>query len=257
MSCLSKGLLRSSALLSIALALTVGSAGLPGAAFALSELKPAQNGESEPQAQNGEQPKQAEPAEPDAIEGDSEGIPLPDPLIDRSAAQTNQQSAKPDTDTAPEMSVEIEHDISKAPEAVRKLRQQIIDAAASGDIEKLRPFIAGGENQFRIDGNDGEDPIAALKSYSGDPDGLEVLAIIIDLLSTGYAHIDAGTPDEAYVFPYFAGKPLNTLTPPEKVELLRIITAGDLADMQEYGNYSFYRIGISPDGKWKFFTAGD
>ena len=36
------------------------------------------------------------------------------------------------------------------------------------------------------------------------------------------AHIDAGTPDEAYVFPYFAGKPLNTLTPPEKVELLRI-----------------------------------
>lgn len=42
-----------------------------------------------------------------------------------------------------------------------------------------------------------------------------------------------------------------------KVELLRIITAGDLADMQEYGNYSFYRIGISPDGKWKFFTAGD
>ena len=41
------------------------------------------------------------------------------------------------------------------------------------------------------------------------------------------------------------------------MELLRIITAGDLADMQEYGNYSFYRIGISPDGKWKFFTAGD
>ncbi|MNZ72046.1 hypothetical protein D3C78_904160 [compost metagenome] len=84
-----------------------------------------------------------------------------------------------------------------------------------------------------------------------------MLAIIIDLLSTGYAHIDAGTPDEAYVFPYFAGKPLNTLTAPEKVELLRIITAGDLADMQEFGNYSFYRVGISPDGKWKFFTAGD
>ena len=255
MSCLSKGLLRSSAMLSIVLALTAGSVGLPNRAFALSELKPAQNTESEPQAQNGDQPQQAQPAEPDEIEGDSEGIPLPDPLVDRSAAQTKQQSSKPDN--APEMSVVIEHDISKAPEAVRKLRQQIIDAAASGDIEKLRPFIAAGKNEFRIDGSDSEDPIAALKSYSGDPDGLEVMAIIIDLLSTGYAHIDAGTPDEAYVFPYFAGKPLNTLTPPEKVELLRIITAGDLADMQEYGNYSFYRIGISPDGKWKFFTAGD
>lgn len=254
MSCLSKGLLRSSALLSILLALTAGPIGVPSRAFALSELKPAQNTESEPKAES-EQPQQAQPAEPDEIEGDSEGIPLPDPLVDRSAGQANQQSAKPDN--TPEMSVVIEHDISKAPEPVRKLRQQIIDAAASGDIEKLRPFIAAGQNQFRIDGNDSEDPIAALKSYSGDPDGLEVLAIIIDLLSTGYAHIDAGTPDEAYVFPYFAGKLLNTLTAPEKVELLRIITAGDLADMQEFGNYSFYRVGISPDGKWKFFTAGD
>ncbi|HCD83996.1 MAG TPA: hypothetical protein DEQ45_09250 [Agrobacterium sp.] len=255
MSCLSKGLLRSSAMLSILLAMTAGSVGLPSRAFALSELKPAQNTESEPKAENGAEPQQPQPTEPDEIEGDSDGIPLPDPLIDRSAGQANQKPAA--TDNAPEMSVVIEHDISKAPEAVRKLRQEIIDAAASGDIEKLRPFIAAGQKEFRIDGNDGEDPIAALKSYSGDPDGLEVLAIIIDLLSTGYAHVDAGTPDEAYVFPYFAGKPLNTLTAPEKVELLRIITAGDLADMQEYGNYSFYRIGISPDGKWKFFTAGD
>ncbi|MCW0979884.1 hypothetical protein OK142_03610 [Agrobacterium sp. BT-220-3] len=255
MSCLSKGLLRSSAMLSILLALTAGSIGLPSRALALSELKPAQNTESEPQAQNGGEPQQPQPPEPDEIEGDSEGIPLPDPLVDRSAGQANQKPATPDN--SPEMSVVIEHDISKAPEAVRKLRQEIMDAAASGDIEKLRPFIAAGQKEFRIDGNDGEDPIAALKSYSGDPDGLEVMAIIIDLLSTGYAHVDAGTPDEAYVFPYFAGKPLNTLTAPEKVELLRIITAGDLADMQEYGNYSFYRIGISPDGKWKFFTAGD
>lgn len=255
MSCLSKGLLRSSAMLSILAALTAGSIGLPSRAFALSELKPTQNTEGEPQAQSGEQPQRPQAPEPDEIEGDSDGIPLPDPLVDRSAGQSTQQPAKPGN--TPEMSVVIEHDISKAPEAVRKLRQQIIDAASSGDIEKLRPFIAASDKQFRIDGNDSDDPIAALKSYSGDPDGLEVLAIIIDLLSTGYAHVDAGTPDEAYVFPYFSGKPLNTLTAPEKVELLRIITAGDLADMQEYGNYSFYRIGISPDGKWKFFTAGD
>jgi hypothetical protein len=69
--------------------------------------------------------------------------------------------------------------------------------------------------------------------------------------------MDAGTPEEMYVWPYFVGKSLNELTAPEKVELLRIITAGDLADMQEYGTYSFYRIGITPDGQWKFFTAGD
>ncbi|UHS56124.1 hypothetical protein [Agrobacterium vaccinii] len=249
MFCSLKGLLRSSAALSLTLSLTLAAVSFPNGAFALSELKPAPGAATE----EGEKPAdKQQPVEPEAIEGDSDGIPLPDPLVNRSSGQ---QAAPADKDT-PQISAQIEHDISKAPEPVRRLRQMIIDAAATGNIEKLRPLVNPGPNQARVDG-DGEDPIAALKSFSGDPDGLEVLAIIIDLLSTGYAHIDAGTPDEMYVFPYFAGKSLTTLTPPEKVELLRIITAGDLADMQEYGNYSFYRIGISPDGQWKFFTAGD
>ena len=69
--------------------------------------------------------------------------------------------------------------------------------------------------------------------------------------------LDKGTAEEAYVWPYFAGKSLGLLTPKEKVELLRIVTAGDVAEMQEYGNYNFFRVGITPDGRWKFFTAGD
>ncbi|MGV1751648.1 hypothetical protein [Agrobacterium sp. CG674] len=245
MSCSRNGL-RSSAALSLLISLTLATGSFTHNAYALSELRPAQAPASET-----EKPAQEQQAtEPDAIEGDAEGIPLPDPLVNRGSGQ----QATPEQ---PQISAQIEHDISKAPEPVRRLRQLIIDAAATGDIEKLRPLVNTGPNQARIDGDSGNDPIAALKSFSGDPDGLEVLAIIIDLLSTGYARVDAGTPDETYVFPYFAGKSLTTLTQPEKVELLRIITAGDLADMQEYGNYSFYRIGISPDGQWKFFTAGD
>lgn len=245
MSCSRNGL-RSSAALSLLISLTLATGSFTHNAYALSELRPAQAPASET-----EKPAQEQQAtEPDAIEGDSEGIPLPDPLVNRGSGQ----QATPEQ---PQISAQIEHDISKAPEPVRRLRQLIIDAASSGDMEKLRPLVNTGPNQARIDGDSGNDPIAALKSFSGDPDGLEVLAIIIDLLSTGYARVDAGTPDETYVFPYFAGKSLTTLTQTEKVELLRIITAGDLADMQEYGNYSFYRIGISPDGQWKFFTAGD
>lgn len=247
MLCSSKGLLRSSAALSFMLSLTLSAVSLPHSAYALSELRPAPDATSEEKPADKKQP-----VEPTQVEGDSDGIPMPDPLVNRPSSQ---QTAPAQSDT-PQISAQIEHDVSKAPEPVRRLRQLIIDAASTGNIEKLRPLVNPGPNQARVDG-DSDDPIAALKSFSGDPDGLEVLAIIIDLLSTGYAHVDAGTPDEMYVFPYFAGKALNTLTAPEKVELLRIITAGDLADMQEYGNYSFYRIGISPDGQWKFFTAGD
>ncbi|GAK72358.1 hypothetical protein RRU01S_25_00480 [Agrobacterium rubi TR3 = NBRC 13261] len=250
MSCSRERLLRSSAALSLMLSLTLGLVSFTHNAYALSELRPAQD----PTSSESEKPADMQqPVEPDSVEGDSDGIPLPDPLVNRSSGQ----QATSDQNDAPQISAQIEHDISKAPEPVRRLRQLIIDAASTGDIEKLRPLVNTGPNQARVDGDSGNDPIAALKSFSGDPDGLEVLAIIIDLLSTGYAKVDAGTPDEMYVFPYFAGKSLTTLTPPEKVELLRIITAGDLADMQEYGNYSFYRIGISPDGQWKFFTAGD
>jgi hypothetical protein len=86
---------------------------------------------------------------------------------------------------------------------------------------------------------------------------LEILAIMLDLLQTGAARINAGTPDEMYVWPYFVGKPLDTLSAPERVELLRIITAGDLAAMEETNNYNFYRLGITPDGQWKMFTGGD
>ena len=68
---------------------------------------------------------------------------------------------------------------------------------------------------------------------------------------------EKGTPEEAYVWPYFTEKPLASLTPPEKVDLFRLLTAGDFAEMEEGGNYNFYRVGITPDGQWKFFVAGD
>ncbi|MCS4241722.1 hypothetical protein M2418_001233 [Rhizobium sp. BIGb0125] len=219
--------------------------------FALSELK------NMPDQATGESAQSApQVTEPNTVEGDSDGgIPMPSPLIDKSAGTNDQTAGEPDEDQ-PVVS-DIQHDNTKAPAAVQRLRQLIVEASATGDIEKLRPLVNPGPNQAQITGDDGDDPIAALKSFSGDPDGLEVLAILLDLLSTGYAHMDAGTPEEMYVWPYFVGKSLNELTAPEKVELLRIITAGDLADMQEYGTYSFYRIGITPDGQWKFFTAGD
>ncbi|MEN9896320.1 MAG: hypothetical protein RIR97_2172, partial [Pseudomonadota bacterium] len=102
-----------------------------------------------------------------------------------------------------------------------------------------------------------EDPVAELKNLSGDDDGAEILAILLDILSTGFVHVGQGTKDEMYVWPYFAQKSLSTLTAPEKVDLLRLVTAGDVADMTEFGGYNFYRVGIAPDGQWRFFVAGN
>ena len=180
---------------------------------------------------------------------------------DKSAPKSDGTEANPGgagsvtaTEQAP---AEIIRDLSTLPAPVKAMREKLVEAAASGDIERLRPLIEGTPKPPQIMSNESDDPIDTLKNFSGDPDGQEILAIMLDLLATGAARIDAGTRDEAYVWPYFTGKALSALTPPERVELLRIVTAGDLMGMEETGNYNFYRIGISPDGQWKFMAGGD
>lgn len=197
-------------------------------------------------------PREADKPVEQALEAPAKGIPMPDPLVN------NQAGASGSTPSSGAGKAEMIFDISKAPEPVRKLREAIVEAAASGDLERLRPLMNIGPNQTQVSADDpSEDPIKSLHDLSGDPDGIEVMSILLDVLSTGFAHVGQGTPDEMYVWPYFAEKDIKTLTAPEKVDLMRLVTAGDYADMLEFGGYNFYRVGITPDGKWKFFSPGE
>lgn len=189
----------------------------------------------------------------------STGLPLPAPMLNTTPTDNAQAETPPpegDAQASPPK-IEILHDLSKLPEPVRKTRQALVEAAASGDIERLRPLMAFDPDVMQQLEADGGNPVESFKSLSGDPDGLEILAIILDILQTGAAHVGIGTPDEMYVWPYFVGKPLAGLSAPERVELLRIITAGDLVTMQETNNYNFYRVGIATDGRWRLFAGGD
>ena len=51
--------------------------------------------------------------------------------------------------------------------------------------------------------------------------------------------------------------PLDKLDAKQRVELFKIVTAGDYDDMKQFGAYIFYRVGITPAGHWAFFVAGD
>ncbi|NVP54305.1 hypothetical protein [Mycoplana rhizolycopersici] len=244
-----------------AVSLSLAVAGVFGTnAFALSELQ--QIPGQPPQQEQSEQPASEQPpaeAEPDSEQSEPLQLPMPDPLIRRdSATKDTAEPPEEDQATQPETPVEVLYDIEKVPEPVRRMRELIVEAAASGDIERLRPLLGKGPTQTQVSVVDGDsDPVTTLRGLSGDSEGVEILAILLDVLATGFVRVDAGTPNETYVWPYFVEKSLDTLSPPEKVELLRIVTAGDFADMQEFGGYNFYRAGISPDGQWKFFVAGD
>jgi hypothetical protein len=163
----------------------------------------------------------------------------------------------PATDNAAKPVPTVEYDVSKLPDPVKQLREKIMAAAATGEPEKLRPIIQGNGEPPQLSLNDIDDPITYLKSQSGDPEGREILAILIEVLDAGYVHIGAGTPDEMYIWPYFAEYPVDKLTPPQLVELFRLIYAGDYEDMKNEGAYLFYRVGITPKGEWKYFMAGD
>ena len=84
-----------------------------------------------------------------------------------------------------------------------------------------------------------------------------IIAILISILEAPFVHVEKGTPQEVYVWPYFARMPLKALTPQQRVELFRIVTGADYKEMQDFGAYSFYRLGIGPDGTWHYFVSGD
>ncbi len=151
----------------------------------------------------------------------------------------------------------VEYDFSKLPVPVARLRSQIIEAATTGDIEKLRPIIDSSDEPPALSFDEIDDPIAFLKTSSGDEGGREILAVLIEVLEAGYVHVDIGTKDEMYVWPYFARYPVDKLDPKQLVELFRLVYAGDYEDMKTYGSYLYYRVGISPDGTWRYFIAGD
>lgn len=233
---------RRSRLVSVAVTATVLTTIMAGPVFALSTLPPAENVD---QLEADSAPAAAEEA-PAAEDGEDTGG---DTLIEKVAPLVEKLTGSSD---------EIVKDLSTLPEPVARMRQLIMAAAASGDLSAVATLMNPGPNQTTIGPDDsGNDLATALKDMSGDEDGMEILAIMLDVLSTGYAHVGKGSPDEAYVWPYFVRAPIDQLSPPEKVDLMRIVTAGDYSGMLEFGGYNFYRIGISPDGQWRFFLAGD
>jgi hypothetical protein len=231
-----------------------------GSAHALSEIKPNETEQpsvSQPTplpditpqapATTPQTPDPAQPAEPSAPAEAAE------PEDESETADPARPHIDPDA-VAPE----IIYDLARLPQSTRRMRELILEATKSGDIEKLRPLLGTGEDATMLSfGGVEGDLIAHLKQLSGDGEGHEILAILEEVLEAGFVNLDAGKPEELYVWPYFFAVNIENLTSPQRVELFRIVTAGDYEDMKNYGAYIFYRVGITPEGRWTFFVAGD
>jgi hypothetical protein len=194
--------------------------------------------------------------------------PAPAPAAPQAPAQT-QAAPQPAAPTKPAQAPpsaltraqaappEIVTDLTRLPAPVARTRARILEAARSGDVEKLATVMQSGETVPIFTFGDEKSPLIYWRANYPDSGGVEVLAILINILETGFVRIDPGTPQDMYVWPYFAFTPLKSLTPEQKVALFRIVTGADYKEMNEFGAYIFYRLGIAPDGTWHFFVSGD
>jgi len=148
-------------------------------------------------------------------------------------------------------------DLSQLTEKARKTRERILEAAKTGDIGKVATVMQSNEMMPVFSFGGERNPVEFWKTSYPDSEGIEVLSILIEILEMPFVHVDKGTPQEMFVWPYFYAMPLAKLTPEQKVELFRLVTGTDWREMSDFGAYIFFRVGISPDGVWHFFVAGD
>ena len=165
-------------------------------------------------------------------------------------------AAKAQPAPAPSTQPEIISDLSRLPEPVADMRARILAAARSGELKRLVLVMQASQTLPIFSQSTGQDPITYWRTNYPDSEGVEILAMLIDILESPFVHVDEGTPDEMYVWPYFARVPLKTLTAPQKVELFKIVTGSDYKEMLDAGAYTFFRVGIGRDGSWRFFVTG-
>jgi hypothetical protein len=145
-------------------------------------------------------------------------------------------------------------DLSLLPPTVARTRDRILVMARSGNLQAVAAIVQADETTFSW--SDDRDPAAFWRANYPDSEGLEALSILSTVLEAPFVHVDRGTQQEGYLWPYFARGPLKTLSREQKVALFKIVTGGDYKDMLAFGAYSFFRVGISPDGTWQFFVTG-
>ena len=152
---------------------------------------------------------------------------------------------------------EFATDFARLPAAVLAARARILATARTGDLQQLVALMHASGDMPAFTHTHRQDPAAYWKEIYPDSNGVEILSILISILQMEPVRVEAGTPQEMYVWPYFARLPITSLTPEQKVELFQIVTGADYKGMLERGRYVFYQVGIGPDGAWRYFISSD
>ncbi len=172
------------------------------------------------------------------------------------AGGASAQTAKPKSTGAAKASPVVHYGTGDLPEPAREMREAILAAVRSGSMEDLRTAVELNEIKPIVAEKPAPDPIQHWRQVSADGEGREILAILGQLLDAGYTVLPIGKDIEnnrVYVWPYFAEMKIDTLTPAQEVELMRLVPGAAFREMKQTGRYTHYKLGIGADGTWHFF----
>ncbi len=148
----------------------------------------------------------------------------------------------------------------KLPSHVADLRDVLLTAARSGDVEELELAFDAGRSVPDMGISPRSDPIKVLKDRSDDPQGRDTLAAIVEMLDMPPVALPLGDDIEnnlIYVWPYLAERSLDTLTPAEQVDLYRLVTPAKAAEMRKKKRWLWWRLVIAADGTWTMFKKAN
>jgi hypothetical protein len=141
------------------------------------------------------------------------------------------------------------------PGPAAEMREAILEAVRSGQLEDLRIAVELNEIKPTIGGVATGDPIESLRKLAGEAGDRALLAAIGAALSARYAVVRAGRDPEnsaVYVWPRFAETGVRDLTADDEAELARLAPPEAVARMRQSGVYDQLQIGIGADGTWHF-----
>ena len=153
---------------------------------------------------------------------------------------------------SPDQMSDPSSDLAALPARVAALRLKILEAADSGDLERLRTPVEWNEVpplfERGLKKGPGFDPLDALKARSFDGAGAEMLAILKAVMEAPYVRIRRG-PFQSYGWPAFAFAPPATPDADLRLAMLKCIRFADLGASPAL----WHRVRIGADGTWHTF----
>jgi len=151
-------------------------------------------------------------------------------------------------------------DLAVLPAPVARIRDKILAACETGDVEALRIPIDWNETRplFAKSGafKAGTDPIEILKTLSFDRKGRETIALIRAIFAQPFVKITRG-PTTLYEWPAYARHSQPPNNDDEARARWRCVRFADLMRSNAEGKPRATRIGIAADGVWHYFWSED